>query len=110
MGNISMSIDKCVADRYQKEARERSLDRSTRGRAVMTSVHPAAVRRRRLVRVLVAVGSAVAIGGGWTAAAYQASASVPPNPSGWNLMFKDDFDGPAGSSPSGNCQQTTGTS
>ncbi|CAL9364998.1 glycoside hydrolase family 16 protein [Streptomyces sp. enrichment culture] len=55
-------------------------------------------RTRRLRRALVAVvGTLGLAAAAATAATPTASASAPPPPSGWNQVFLDDFDGPAGS-------------
>ncbi|MGW4644121.1 glycoside hydrolase family 16 protein [Sphaerisporangium sp. NPDC004334] len=61
---------------------------------------PPARRRSRLRAVLAAAGAAVlpiialTLGGG------PAGASVPATPSGWNLVWSDDFNGSAGTPPS----------
>ncbi|MYV46564.1 glycoside hydrolase family 16 protein [Streptomyces sp. SID2888] len=63
--------------------------------------------RRALVAVLGTMGLAVAAA---TAAALPADASAPAPPSGWNQVFLDDFDGPAGSGvDTGNWQYDLGT-
>ena len=53
--------------------------------------------RRRLAAVAVALA---ALGGLLVQTAGSASASVPSTPSGWTLVWSDDFDGPAGTLPS----------
>src|SRR5690606_16211847 len=64
-----------------------------------TSGTPRTPRRpRRVRRALVAVVSTLGLAAAAaTAATPSASASAPPPPSGWNQVFLDDFDGPAGS-------------
>ena len=66
-------------------------------------------RSRRPTRLLAAVATAVVVAGVSLVAMLDASASVPA-PSGWNLMFSDDFTGPAGGGVNGNWQYDTGTS
>ncbi|WP_101783384.1 glycoside hydrolase family 16 protein [Nonomuraea indica] len=57
--------------------------------------------RRRLAALAVALATALATTTALlTHAAGSASAAVPPTPSGWSLVWSDDFDGPAGSPPS----------
>ncbi|WP_432055340.1 glycoside hydrolase family 16 protein [Streptomyces sp. bgisy022] len=59
---------------------------------------PRRPRTRRVRRALVAVVSTLGLAAAAaTAATPSASASAPPPPSGWNQVFLDDFDGPAGS-------------
>ncbi|WP_406673305.1 glycoside hydrolase family 16 protein [Nonomuraea sp. N2-4H] len=53
--------------------------------------------RRRLAAVAVALA---ALGGLLVQTAGSASASVPSTPSGWTLVWSDDFNGPAGTLPS----------
>ncbi|MFJ3822233.1 glycoside hydrolase family 16 protein [Streptomyces nodosus] len=63
--------------------------------------------RRALVAVLGTMGLAVAAA---TAATLPANASAPAPPSGWNQVFLDDFNGPAGSGvDTGNWQYDLGT-
>ncbi|MFC4005755.1 glycoside hydrolase family 16 protein [Nonomuraea purpurea] len=54
-------------------------------------------RRRRLTAVAVVLA---ALTGLLVKAAVSASAAVPPTPSGWSLVWSDDFDGPANTLPS----------
>jgi hypothetical protein len=61
----------------------------------VTSPHPPA-RRTRL-----ALGAAAAALAITVPLALSANASVPPTPSGWTLTWSDDFNGAAGSLPSG---------
>jgi beta-glucanase (GH16 family) len=59
----------------------------------------------------VAAGLCVAVVGAMLAATLNAGASVPGTPSGWSLVFSDDFTGAAGTLPSsGNWIIDTGTS
>jgi Carbohydrate binding module (family 6)/F5/8 type C domain/Glycosyl hydrolases family 16 len=67
-------------------------------------------RSRRWTRLGVAGLAALTVAGAWVATAVHAKAAVPPTPSGWNLMFSDDFTGPAGSGPGANWQYDVGTS
>ncbi|HLU71283.1 MAG TPA: glycoside hydrolase family 16 protein [Nonomuraea sp.] len=53
--------------------------------------------RRRVAAAAVALATA---GGLFVYASTSASASVPPTPSGWSLVWADDFNGPSGSLPS----------
>ncbi|MGW7485247.1 glycoside hydrolase family 16 protein [Nonomuraea muscovyensis] len=53
--------------------------------------------RRRLAALAVALATMAAL---LVHAAVSASAAVPPTPSGWSLVWSDDFDGSAGSPPS----------
>ncbi|MGW5095683.1 glycoside hydrolase family 16 protein [Streptomyces nodosus] len=63
--------------------------------------------RRALVALLGTMGLAVAAA---TAATLPANASAPAPPSGWNQVFLDDFNGPAGSGvDTGNWQYDLGT-
>ncbi|MBN1173167.1 MAG: family 16 glycosylhydrolase, partial [Micromonosporaceae bacterium] len=57
------------------------------------------LRRRRTTRALLAgaVATAAAIAG---TVAWSAQASVPSTPSGWTMIFSDDFTGAAGTQPS----------
>jgi hypothetical protein len=68
------------------------------------------VTARRWTRLAVAGLAVLTVAGAWLAAAVHARAAVPPTPGGWNLVFSDDFTGPAGSGPSGNWQYDVGTS
>ncbi|NRQ40803.1 carbohydrate-binding protein [Nonomuraea sp. NN258] len=54
-------------------------------------------RRRRLATLAVTLA---ALTGLLVQVAVSASAAVPPTPSGWSLVWSDDFDGSAGSLPS----------
>ncbi|MBM7087573.1 glycoside hydrolase family 16 protein [Streptomyces sp. NPDC014603] len=77
-----------------------------------TSGTPRTPRRpRRVRRALVAVVSTLGLAAAAaTAATPSASASAPPPPSGWNQVFLDDFDGPAGSGVNtSNWRYSTGT-
>ena len=56
-------------------------------------------RRRSKTRLLVA-GTAAFAAVIATAATWSANASVPTTPSGWNLVWSDDFNGTAGTAPS----------
>jgi beta-glucanase (GH16 family) len=68
---------------------------------------PARSRRR----VLTVFAAAVTLLVGGVATAINASAAAPGPPAGWNTVFLDDFNGPAGSGiNTGNWQYTTGTS
>jgi hypothetical protein len=53
--------------------------------------------RRRLTAVAVVL---MALSGLLVKVAISASASVPPTPSGWSLVWSDDFNGSAGTLPS----------
>src|SRR5687767_4028248 len=53
--------------------------------------------RRRLAAISVAM---VALSGLFVQGAVSAAAAVPPTPSGWSLVWADDFNGSAGSPPS----------
>src|SRR5688572_29688140 len=53
--------------------------------------------RRRLAAVAVVLA---AVAGLLVKAAISASAAVPPTPSGWSLVWSDDFNGSAGTLPS----------
>ncbi|MEU0567588.1 glycoside hydrolase family 16 protein [Nonomuraea sp. NPDC005983] len=65
----------------------------------MTSRQP--TRRRRLASVASVVGSVVGMVSSLLVyVAVSASAAVPPTPSGWSLVWSDDFAGPSGSAPS----------
>lgn len=61
---------------------------------------PPPVRSRR-GRQLLAVTSALVVTLGTLTAALTARAAVPPTPTGWSLTFSDDFNGSAGTLPSG---------
>ncbi|GLW67200.1 hypothetical protein Arub01_54430 [Actinomadura rubrobrunea] len=68
---------------------------------------PSPLRRSRRRRLTTALAFISALG--LTAVATPAQASVPPPPSGWRLVWSDDFDGPAGALPSSaNWQIDTG--
>jgi hypothetical protein len=56
--------------------------------------------RSRVRRALLAAGSAVAVVLGMLAVTLNAQASVPTTPTGWSLVFSDDFTGAAGTLPS----------
>ncbi|MEW9548044.1 glycoside hydrolase family 16 protein [Nonomuraea sp. NPDC050783] len=56
--------------------------------------------RRRLAPLATVVTALVALTGLLVNAAVSASAAVPPTPSGWSLVWSDDFDGSAGTLPS----------
>ncbi|HEY8372638.1 MAG TPA: carbohydrate-binding protein [Pseudonocardiaceae bacterium] len=56
---------------------------------------PAGRRRARVAAAAAAMALAASVSAAW-----QAGASVPPPPSGWNLVWYDDFDGPANALPS----------
>ncbi|GGO66393.1 glycoside hydrolase family 16 protein [Nonomuraea cavernae] len=61
----------------------------------MTAGNP--TRRRRLAAVAAAL---VTLTGLFTHVAVSASAAVPTTPSGWSLVWSDDFNGASGSAPS----------
>src|SRR5690242_6051341 len=53
-------------------------------------------RRRPRLRFVLAGFAAVALAGASIATAVNATAAVPPPPSGWTTVFSDDFTGAAG--------------
>jgi hypothetical protein len=67
--------------------------------------------RRRLRRGLTVAAAAVVTAGASIAVALHANASLPPTPSGWTLVWSDDFNGAANTLPSSaNWIIDTGTS
>jgi hypothetical protein len=67
--------------------------------------------RTRPLRRLIAAAAAAAAVGATVAAAIQADAALPPTPSGWSLVWSDDFTGAANTLPSStNWIVDTGTS
>src|SRR3989440_4079341 len=69
---------------------------------------PAVARRRRRAWPIPLVAAALLATSALTVSV--ARASVPPPPSGWNLVFSDDFNGAAGSQVGGSWQYDVGTS
>ena len=67
-----------------------------------------ASRRRWLVTAIASVTVAGAMTALVTVAAPTASAAVPAPPAGWHTVFSDDFNGSAGSGPSGTWVHDTG--
>ena len=61
---------------------------------------PDTVRRRR-PRVMLAAVATIAMVTGSVVAAVTAIAAIPGTPSGWTLVFGDDFNGSANTLPSG---------
>ncbi|HEX4706087.1 MAG TPA: ricin-type beta-trefoil lectin domain protein [Pseudonocardiaceae bacterium] len=57
--------------------------------------------RRRLVLAVAGITAAGTMAAVFTVAAPGANAAVPGPPAGWSTIFSDDFNGAAGSSPSG---------
>ncbi|HEU4426388.1 MAG TPA: 1,3-beta-glucanase, partial [Pilimelia sp.] len=63
------------------------------------SAGPSPAIPRRAVRALTAAGSAAVLGAAALLTAFDATAAVPPTPTGWTRVFADDFTGASGTLP-----------
>lgn len=63
------------------------------------SINPPSKGRRRVRALLAVIGAAILPVIAMTAAGEPAGAAVPATPSGWSLVWSDDFNGAAGSLP-----------